>query len=152
MVRASFPASWIVGFYTYHGTVTAAKRWGGPHKAMQLTAALKSSFEAAFHALGLPAFYFSTAAVAAEGGAAYRPPALPCLFDSVHTEVVATVGPNASSKRIKLAAQFLAVARVSNDRGEIRLKTDRGEWVTEYTPRGKITVHVQPTEGGDRGE
>ena len=50
-------ASVLVGFSTYDGTVTAAEEWGGPALRMQVRPGLWGSYEALFHATGLPAFY-----------------------------------------------------------------------------------------------
>ncbi len=44
------------GFSTYAGTVTAASAWGEAPRRRDVRAALPGSFEALFHATGLPAF------------------------------------------------------------------------------------------------
>jgi len=46
----------LVGFTTYHGTVTAASSWGGPAEHKRVLPALRDSYEALFHDLGLPRF------------------------------------------------------------------------------------------------
>jgi erythromycin esterase-like protein len=46
----------IVGFTTYEGTVRAANTWGGPDEERALRPALRDSFSALFHAIGLDAF------------------------------------------------------------------------------------------------
>ena len=40
----------LVGFTTYHGTVTAASNWGGPAERKRVRPALADSYEAMFHA------------------------------------------------------------------------------------------------------
>jgi erythromycin esterase-like protein len=46
----------LIGFTTYHGTVTAASTWGGPVEHKRVRPALPGSYEALFHDLGLPHF------------------------------------------------------------------------------------------------
>ena len=45
-----------IGFTTYSGTVTAARAWDGPAEQMEVRPARADSFEAIFHATGIPAF------------------------------------------------------------------------------------------------
>jgi erythromycin esterase-like protein len=46
----------LVGFTTHAGTVTAADGWGEPARRMRVRPALEGSYEALFHATGIPAF------------------------------------------------------------------------------------------------
>ena len=46
----------LVGFTTYHGTVTASSDWGGQAERKRVRPALQDSFEALFHAVGLKRF------------------------------------------------------------------------------------------------
>jgi erythromycin esterase-like protein len=46
----------LIGFTTFHGTVTAASAWGGPAEHKRVRPALRDSYEALFHDLGLPRF------------------------------------------------------------------------------------------------
>jgi len=46
----------LVGFSTYTGTVTAASDWGAPPERKRVRPALSGSYEALFHATGLPRF------------------------------------------------------------------------------------------------
>ena len=46
----------LIGFTTYHGTVTAASTWGGSAEHKRVRPALRDSYEALFHDLGLPRF------------------------------------------------------------------------------------------------
>jgi erythromycin esterase-like protein len=70
--------SFLVGFTTYEGTVTAASDWGGTAERKRVRRALEGSWEHAFHELGLPRF--ELAPIAADGrrleraiGVIYRP-------------------------------------------------------------------------------
>ncbi|HEU0033644.1 MAG TPA: erythromycin esterase family protein [Kofleriaceae bacterium] len=46
----------LVGFTTYDGTVTAASRWGGDAQRKVIRPGLPGSYEALFHATGVPSF------------------------------------------------------------------------------------------------
>jgi erythromycin esterase-like protein len=46
----------LVGFTTYRGTVTAASSWGAPAERKTVRPALAGSYEALFHATGVPGF------------------------------------------------------------------------------------------------
>jgi erythromycin esterase-like protein len=46
----------LVGFTTYHGTVTAASEWNAPAERKRVRPALPGSYEALFHAVRLPRF------------------------------------------------------------------------------------------------
>jgi len=46
----------LIGFSTYHGTVTAASDWGQPAQRMRVRPALEHSYESLFHELNQPAF------------------------------------------------------------------------------------------------
>jgi erythromycin esterase-like protein len=48
--------SFLIGFTTYYGTVTAAHDWGDEPQTMQIRPALPNSYEALFHTAGFPAF------------------------------------------------------------------------------------------------
>jgi erythromycin esterase-like protein len=50
----------LVGFTTHSGTVTAASDWGGIAERKRVRPALTGSWEARFHASGLPGFLFET--------------------------------------------------------------------------------------------
>jgi erythromycin esterase-like protein len=56
----------LVGFTTYQGTVTAASEWDGPAERKRMRPALAESYEALFHAVGVPHFLLRLR----EGGAA----------------------------------------------------------------------------------
>ena len=46
----------LIGFTTYHGTVTAASDWGAPAERKNVRPALEGSYEDVFHQTGLPRF------------------------------------------------------------------------------------------------
>ena len=46
----------LVGFTTHTGTVTAASNWDSPAERKKVTPAMPGSYEALFHATGIPAF------------------------------------------------------------------------------------------------
>jgi erythromycin esterase-like protein len=57
LVRERFGGdSFLVGFSTHDGTVTAASEWDGPAELKQVRPALPGSYEALFHATGVPRF------------------------------------------------------------------------------------------------
>ncbi|HTE17511.1 MAG TPA: erythromycin esterase family protein [Armatimonadota bacterium] len=49
-------AAVLVGFSTYTGTVTAASDWGGPAERKAVRPGMEGSYEALFHAVGVPRF------------------------------------------------------------------------------------------------
>ena len=49
----------LVGFSTYQGTVTAASDWDGPAETKRVRPGLEGSYEALFHAIGMPCFQLS---------------------------------------------------------------------------------------------
>ena len=64
-----------VGLTTYTGTVTAASEWGAVAERKRVRPALEGSYEALFHATGLPAFLLCPLA-AGDTGRALREPRL----------------------------------------------------------------------------
>jgi len=49
----------LVGFTTYHGTVTAASDWGARAERKRVRPALRESYEDLFHQVGLPRFWIN---------------------------------------------------------------------------------------------
>jgi len=49
----------LIGFTTYEGTVTAASAWDSPAERKRVRPALADSYQALFHAIGLPRFLLS---------------------------------------------------------------------------------------------
>jgi erythromycin esterase-like protein len=49
----------LIGFSTYQGRVTAATEWGGPAECKRVLPASPESYEALFHAAGVPNFLLS---------------------------------------------------------------------------------------------
>jgi erythromycin esterase-like protein len=56
LVRQRLGDAFVIGFSTHAGTVTAASSWDGPAERKLLRPALPDSYEALFHATGLPRF------------------------------------------------------------------------------------------------
>jgi erythromycin esterase-like protein len=57
LVRERHPDEAIlVGFTTYEGTVTAASNWDAPAERKRVRPALRNSYEALFHDIGIPRF------------------------------------------------------------------------------------------------
>ena len=56
LVRERNSQAVLVGFTTYEGTVTAASDWGALHETKRVRPALAESYEALFHAVGVPRF------------------------------------------------------------------------------------------------
>ena len=60
LVREKYEGeSALVGFSTYTGTVTASSDWDAPAERKRVRPALKESYEALFHEVGLPRFLVS---------------------------------------------------------------------------------------------
>jgi erythromycin esterase-like protein len=60
LVREAHPhESFLVGFTTYDGEVTAANDWDGPPERRRVRPALPDSYEALFHRAGVERFYLS---------------------------------------------------------------------------------------------
>ena len=58
LVREAYDKeSFLIGFTTYTGTVSAACQWGRPVERKHVRPALKGSYEELFHALGIPNFF-----------------------------------------------------------------------------------------------
>jgi len=51
--------AFLMGFTTHSGTVTAASDWGAAAERKQVRPALSASYEALFHATGMPRFFLS---------------------------------------------------------------------------------------------
>jgi erythromycin esterase-like protein len=49
-------AAYLVGFFTYAGTVLAAPEWDAPGRVYQLRPALPESYSGLFHTVGVPNF------------------------------------------------------------------------------------------------
>jgi erythromycin esterase-like protein len=79
LVRERHPGeTFLVGFTTYAGTVTAASGWGAEGRRRRVRPALAGSWEELLHEQGLPAFVVDAAALEGSGpqraiGVVYRP-------------------------------------------------------------------------------
>jgi erythromycin esterase-like protein len=63
----------LVGFSTYTGTVTAASDWDAPAERKHVRPALKDSYEALFHEVGVPRFQLSLSEESAMASALKEP-------------------------------------------------------------------------------
>jgi erythromycin esterase-like protein len=74
LCRARHPQDTVlVGFSMYHGTVTAASDWGEPAERKRVRAALPGSYEALFHATGVPSFLLRLDDLGEAAGALHEP-------------------------------------------------------------------------------
>lgn len=53
--------SFLIGFTTYDGRVTAATNWGEPPQRRHVRPAVEESYESLLHGVGIPSFWVSTA-------------------------------------------------------------------------------------------
>lgn len=59
----------LIGFSTYHGTVTAASDWDAPARRSRVRKAMRGSFEALLHEVGLPRFVLDLRSLGEASGA-----------------------------------------------------------------------------------
>jgi len=58
LIRERFPRdAFLIGFTTYHGTVTAASDWGDPAERKRVRPAIRESYEDLFHQSGIEKFW-----------------------------------------------------------------------------------------------
>ncbi|HWO20104.1 MAG TPA: erythromycin esterase family protein [Kofleriaceae bacterium] len=65
--------TFLVGFSTYQGTVTAASDWGDPAERKRVLPALPGSYEALFHRVGIPQFLLFTGDLGEAAGGLHEP-------------------------------------------------------------------------------
>jgi len=157
----------IVGFYSHSGTVFASERWGGTGSVKELRPALENSFERNMHDLLATAGLGNGQALlqnADEKGdasktkkgemkSAYVEYPLG-MFRMIHAKVSCTVGQSEDSAKVKPEivrerypnGVFKAVERATGAYQSVRLKTDQGDWITEFTPQRRITIHCLPVD------
>ena len=63
----------LVGFSTYTGSVTAASNWDAPAERKRVRPALRDSYEALFHEVGIPSFQISLSASSPVATALHEP-------------------------------------------------------------------------------
>jgi erythromycin esterase-like protein len=75
LVREHFgqEAAVLIGFTTYHGTVTAASDWGEPAERKRVRPALRESYEDLFHQSGQPRFWINLRSSANKAGVRDKP-------------------------------------------------------------------------------
>src|SRR6266513_1450158 len=67
LIRERFPKDAVlIGFTTYHGTVTAASDWGARAERKRVRPALRESYEELFHKVTLPQFWINLRGVRKE--------------------------------------------------------------------------------------
>ena len=67
LIRERFPKDAVlIGFTTYHGTVTAASDWGARAERKRMRPALRESYEELFHKVTLPQFWINLRGVRKE--------------------------------------------------------------------------------------
>src|SRR5437764_4119025 len=67
LIRERFPKEAVlIGFTTYHGTVTAASDWGARAERKRVRPALRESYEELFHKVTLPQFWINLRGVRKE--------------------------------------------------------------------------------------
>ncbi len=77
----------LVGFTTYTGTVTAASNWDAPAERKRVRPGLEGSYEALFHATGVPAFLVNLRGASCAGRSLDRSQARTCDRSCLHAPV-----------------------------------------------------------------
>jgi erythromycin esterase-like protein len=74
LARQRFPgATFLIGFTTHSGSVTAAREWGAPAERRRVRPALAGSYEDLFHRLGLAGFWLPLGQLAEAAGGLHEP-------------------------------------------------------------------------------
>jgi len=122
----------IIGFSTHSGTVTAANNWGEPAQRMRVRPGLPGSYEALFHAVGIPRFWIALR----DGGdpvAALREPRLQRAIGVINRPATER---QSHYFRARLADQFDAVLHFDETRAteplERTAEWERGEAPETY--------------------
>lgn len=122
----------IIGFSTHSGTVTAANDWGEPAQRMRVRPGLPGSYEALFHAVGIPRFWIALR----DGGdpvAALREPRLQRAIGVIYRPATER---QSHYFRARLADQFDAVLHFDETRAteplERTAEWERGEAPETY--------------------
>jgi erythromycin esterase-like protein len=125
----------LIGFTTYHGTVTAASMWGGPAEHKRVRPALPDSYEALFHDLGLPRFLLGSD----EESDALRALRQPCLERAIGVIYLPEMERISHFFTARLADQFDVVVHFDEARAVEALERT-AEWergrVPETFPSG----------------
>ncbi|CAD7975021.1 unnamed protein product [Amoebophrya sp. A25] len=106
MCRSILQNVFIVGFYSYCGSVRAAKQWGEQGKVMQLRPALPNSLEFQLHSRfpKQQAFVKLDPTAKVWYGSSDDAPnfALPCQYEFLHPEVLCTTKPSWKSDKVDI--------------------------------------------------
>jgi erythromycin esterase-like protein len=119
-----------VGFSTYTGTVTAASDWDGPAETKRVRPGLQGSYEAYFHATGIPRFMI-------------HPPAVNDLPSQLLQRAIGVIYRPETERQshyfaARLAEQFDAIIHIDETRALTPLETlsQRPEEAPETYPTG----------------
>ena len=112
LCRARHPDTVLIGFSTYHGTVTAAPDWDGPAERMRVRPGLPGSVEALFHDTGVPAFVLPLRELGEAAGAL----AEPRLMRAIGVVYAHATERRSHYYRVRLPRQFDAVIHIDETR------------------------------------
>jgi len=117
----------LVGFSTYHGTVTAASDWGAPAERKRVRTALPDSYELLFHQVAIPSHFFDL-----RGEAEARPYLEgPCLQRAIGVIYRPETERLSHYFHARLPDQFDAIIHLDETRAleplEITAEWERGE-------------------------
>ena len=119
----------LIGFSTYHGTVTAASNWGEPPERKRVRPGLPGSYEALFHDIGLESFLVLLRN-GSEAASALRKPRLERAIGVIYSPGTERVSHYFQAR---LADQFDAILHFDETRAVEPL--ERGAmWTTEEVP------------------
>jgi len=165
--------TWIVGFYTFQGSVFAAHQWGERGKATTLRPALDHTLEKSLHDLGKDRIFLRLAhqeqsadsncprsrsdcaakRLRTSHGVEHNPGDMPLHCEYVFTHPnydklkLVTQGRDQRSRHVVGFPQsFVPVERVMDANRSVRLKTRDGVYVTEYTPGRSVSIHCLPLQ------
>jgi erythromycin esterase-like protein len=121
--------AFLVGFSTYHGTVTAASDWGGAAERKRVRPGLPGSYEDIFHEVGMRRFVLPLrdSAVLAK---AFAPPRLQRAIGVIYLPETERMSHYFNAR---LAQQFDAMIHFDETRALEPLERDSA-WVTEEAP------------------
>lgn len=157
----------IVGFYSHQGTVFAAEKWNGTGCVRDLKPSLENSFERTMHdLLTLTSMQKNSAYLQAQepsnptkkkkaeitdAKSAFTEYPLG-MYRMLHASVKCTTQLSDTSEKVSKSVLqdrypggiFNAVERAAGAHQTVHLKTEYGDWITEFTPQLRITIHCLP--------
>lgn len=141
MVKSTFKNSYIIGFYTYDGTLSTADKWGGKEKIKEINKPLEYSLENYLHKFGKKKLYFKTMNSLETYTHNYNK-SLDEEYIILNPHTLMTTEFNFKSENVTITSPFKPLERKIH-KGISRLKTGNG-WITEYTPVGRVSLHCCP--------